>query len=822
MDSMIDSLAPAGTRRDEACVLHVGCGAYSRTKLPPVFQDPVWHEIRLDIDPGVRPDIVASITDMAAVDDAAVDAVYSSHNIEHLYAHEVPVALREMRRVLKPGGFLFVTLPDLQEVARRVAEDRLDDPLYLSPMGPIAPLDIFYGHRPSLAAGNTFMAHRTGFTRGTLARALTEAGFAAVLVQRALSAFGLAAVAFRNRPGDTQLADAQARMLPEGDGPVILFAAPAAADGKLAEAIGHHKAGNAGEAEELYRAVLAATPDNAMASYNLGLLCFSQGRLQEAVDAYRDAIAARSDCVEAHINLGTALLALGRPEEAVVWFKRAIALRPDDAMAISNLGKALQDMGRTDDAMAAYRAALGHQPDNAAATLNLGSALLDRQDWDEAASVTRRAIALQPDNAMAHANLGTALARLGQYEEALAACRQAIALRPADRTVLASLGGAMADLGALREAEDVCREAIAADQALPAAHFNLSHALKAVNRLEDAEHAARQALALRPDSPEYHFHLAHLLLLQGELEAGWAEYDWRWKLPDFAWMTAVHGPFAQPCWRGEDIAGKTILIHTEQGLGDIILFARYLPLVVAKAGRVIVAACPAMHRLLRTIDGIAVVSIEEVPLPAFDVYCPLLSLPRAFATRLGTVPADVPYLRAEPAARARWRQRFSSETMRAGIVWAGNPATKGDRFRSPGFASVEPLFSVPGVDFIVLQVGPGRAGCDGRAWPPHARDFGGEVADMADTAAVMANLDLVISSCTASLHLAGALGVRTWAMIPFAPYFPWLLESETTSWYPTMRLYRQAQPGQDWSGVVDRIAGDLAALAGSWPGNGRQ
>jgi SAM-dependent methyltransferase len=194
-------------------VLHVGCGPYSREKLPPVFHQPGWREIRLDIDPNVQPDFVAGITDMAVIADDTIDAVYSSHNIEHLYSHEVVVALREMRRVLKRPGFLFVTLPDLQEVARHVAEDRLDDPLYLSPMGPIAPLDILYGHRRSLAAGNVYMAHRTGFTQGVLARSLLEAGFAAVVVQRNVPAFSLIAIGFRNPPGEKELLEAQARIL---------------------------------------------------------------------------------------------------------------------------------------------------------------------------------------------------------------------------------------------------------------------------------------------------------------------------------------------------------------------------------------------------------------------------------------------------------------------------------------------------------------------------------------------------------------------------------------------------------------------------------
>jgi len=214
---------PKGEHAARTDVLHVGCGVDAPAKLPPVFRGEDWREIRLDIDPGVQPDHVASITDMHVIADRAVDAVYSSHNIEHLYPHEVPLALREFHRVLKASGFAFIKVPDLREVARYVAEGKLEDPLYMSPMGPIAPLDILYGHRASLADGNAFMAHRTGFTGETLGNALINAGFEAVIVQSLPSAFSLDVLAFRTRPNEQQITRAQARMLPAPDRPAVLF-----------------------------------------------------------------------------------------------------------------------------------------------------------------------------------------------------------------------------------------------------------------------------------------------------------------------------------------------------------------------------------------------------------------------------------------------------------------------------------------------------------------------------------------------------------------------------------------------------------------------
>jgi SAM-dependent methyltransferase len=210
-------------RRMAADVLHVGCGVYETEKLPLMFRHSGWREIRLDIDPDVDPDVIASITDMQVISDAAVDAVYSSHNVEHLFPHEVPLALREMNRVLKPNGFAFIKLPDLQEVARFIADGKLEDALYMSPVGAIAPLDILYGHRPALARGNTFMAHRTGFTGSTLGTALIAAGFAAVMMQRDLPSFALTAIAFRSRPDAGQTALWQARLVPAEDRPTVLY-----------------------------------------------------------------------------------------------------------------------------------------------------------------------------------------------------------------------------------------------------------------------------------------------------------------------------------------------------------------------------------------------------------------------------------------------------------------------------------------------------------------------------------------------------------------------------------------------------------------------
>jgi tetratricopeptide (TPR) repeat protein len=497
-------------------------------------------------------------------------------------------------------------------------------------------------------------------------------------------------------------------------------------------------------------------------------------------------------------------------------YRAILALQPSHASAGYNLGHLLQLQRRPDEAVVAYRQATAARPDYAEAWCNMGVALQDARKFDDAIVAYDQAIALQPDFAMAHCNRGVALREANRLDDAVASHRRAIAVQPDYDFAYANMAAVLLDQGKLEEAVIACRRAIALRPDLVMAHFNLGSALKSQGELDAAVGAFRRAIALDPGLVEPHFTLAQTLLLQGNLRDGWPEYEWRWRLKDYAWLTNIHGVFSQPRWTGEPLDGRTILLYAEQGLGDAIQYVRFLPLVAAAGGKVILAVHPPLRRLFADLPDVTLVDLDTVPLPAFDVHCPLLSLPLVFGTTLETVPAGAPYLRAEPAAVATWRARIQSqpgERLRVGIVWAGNPTQGGDRFRSPRLGAVLPLFDVPGVTFVALQVGPGRQDLATHRLPPRVQDLGPEITDLADTAAIMAGLDLVITSCTAPLHLAAALGVPTWAMIPASPHFAWLLEGSASVWYPTLRLYRQKAFGTDWSDVIARIADDLRDLA---------
>jgi TPR repeat/Glycosyltransferase family 9 (heptosyltransferase) len=418
-----------------------------------------------------------------------------------------------------------------------------------------------------------------------------------------------------------------------------------------------------------------------------------------------------------------------------------------------------------------YRQILALQPIHISAMHHLGVIACQTGRSDIGIGLIRQSIALDPNYAEAHNNLGSALTEKSQFDEAIGAYRQAIALKP-------------------NYAE---------------AYSNLGLALQAMGQLDEAIGAYRQAIALNNNFPDAHYNLALMLLLQGDFQRGWQEYEWRWKCKDFP---SFRRNFTQPLWDGGPLETRTLLLHAEQGLGDAIQFIRYLPLVAQRGGRIIIECQAELQRLLRTMPVKCQIVTCGEPLPVFDLHSPLLSLPSVFGTTLDNVPKTVPYLHAAAQDAKIWQQRLDGHLpiVKVGLVWAGN--LKPNRIRSIKLSSLAPLGQVPGVRFFSLQKGEASA----QARTPLAGmefvDWTAELKDFADTAALIANLDLVITVDTAVAHLAGAMGKPVWTLLPFVPDWRWLLEREDSPWYPSMRLFRQSVRG-DWESVIKRVADAL-------------
>ena len=331
-----------------------------------------------------------------------------------------------------------------------------------------------------------------------------------------------------------------------------------------------------------------------------------------------------------------------------------------------------------------------------------------------------------------------------------------------------------------------------------------------MDRLDEAIAVFRQAIALNPNLPGAHNNLAMALLARGDFQQGWEEYEWRLKCEDFP---SHLRNLTQPQWDGGPLETRTLLLHTEQGFGDAIQYIRYLPLVAQRGGRIIIGCQAELQRLFRTIPGSCQIVTPGQPLPAFDLHCPLLSLPRVFGTTLDNIPKTVPYLSPEPALVDAWNRTLGAAggRLRVGLAWAGNPRFKADRTRSLNLQQLAPLAAARGVKFYSLQKGP--AGEQAKHPPAGLEwvDLGPEVKDFADTAAVMSLMDLIITTDTSVPHLAGALGRPVWVMLQFVPHFCWLLDREDSPWYPTMRLFRQDSRG-DWESVITRVAEALSQM----------
>ncbi|WP_305123470.1 tetratricopeptide repeat protein [Roseomonas sp. GC11] len=524
------------------------------------------------------------------------------------------------------------------------------------------------------------------------------------------------------------------------------------------------------------------------------------GRLDEAVAAYRQAAGLDPSHPGIQNNLGVALRQQGRLEEAVACYQRVIALSPQDAGAHGNLGNALRQMGQMDAAEAAFRQALRLHPASPTAHNALGDALREQGRVEEAIRHHRQALALQPRDGVTYNLLGLAQQHQGQLEEAVASYRQALALSPGLAGAHSNLGTALQVIGQPEEAVESLRKALELQPNHPDFLSNLGSAQTECGRLAEAMACFRQAIALRPDHAVAHLHLGMALLGRGDFPKGWTEYEWRWR------CAQTPRDFPQPRWRGEHAAGRRLLLHAEQGLGDTLQFCRYAELAAERGLRVVMEVQPSLRRLLQGLPGTEAVLARGEPLPEFDLHCPLLSLPLAFGTLPHTIPQRVPYLRAEAAEVLLWRQRLEARGKkgpRIGIAWAGSPKLARDRLRSIDPALLVPLLNMPGLHFINLQKG-------GTPAPAEAplTDLMPEVQDFAETAALMASLDLIISVDTAVAHLAGALGKPVWMLDRFAPDWRWLEGRADSPWYPTMRIYRQPAPRQ-WGPVLEAVQRDL-------------
>jgi tetratricopeptide (TPR) repeat protein len=602
-----------------------------------------------------------------------------------------------------------------------------------------------------------------------------------------------------------------------------------------------HQRGQHAQAIALIDLSLAKNPNNAFAWNNRGNALNELKRLDEAIASYDRGLAIAPDFAFALSNRGAALYALKRLDEALTTYDRALAVQPDYVEALSNRGNVLKDLKRFDEALASFDGALAARPDYAEAHLNRGVVLLELKRFDEARASYDRALAIRPDFVEALSNRGSVLHELKRFDEALASCDRALALRPQFAEAHANRANAFQALKRFEEALASCDRAVTLRPDLAEVHYNRGNALHMLRRFEDAlasydsELARRpdfaealanrgvtlqslkrfedalasyqRAYAARPDFADAHYNEALCRLLIGDFGRGWEEHEWRWRTKD---LGICRRNFTQPLWTGsQQIAGRTVLLHAEQGFGDTIQFCRYVPLLADRGARVILEVQPQLQELMSPLRGAAEVVYPGDPLPHFDLHCPLLSLPRAFGTELGTIPSATPYLHASEAQARHWNARLGPKTRpRIGIAWSGRPTHKNDQNRSIGLDVFLSIFAGMDVSLVSVQ----REVRDADAAALRERNdvlhFGDELTNFADTAALISSLDLVVSVDTSVAHLAGALAKPVWVLLPFIPDWRWLLDRDDSPWYATARLFRQDET-RAWDNVFARLRAAL-------------
>jgi tetratricopeptide (TPR) repeat protein len=559
-------------------------------------------------------------------------------------------------------------------------------------------------------------------------------------------------------------------------------------------------------------------PKDSRAYNALGAALERANRLPEALVCFEQSLALDPRQPEAYLNRGILLLGLGRHADALASIERALALRPQHPAAHTNRGSALLALGRPAEALASFDGAIALAPGEPTAHHNRGLALLRLERDADALSSFDHALTLSRAGFGTYFHRGVALARLERYAEAVASFSAALELDRNSAEAFNNRGAVLVRMFRPAEALVDFDRAIECRPGYAEAHINAGNTQKGLGRPLEALRSFDRALALKPDDPTATWSKAVLKLAHGAFREGWPLYEARLRLPH---VSATQRKFPVPRWSGnESLAGKTLFVHAEQGLGDTLQFCRYLRPLKAMGAGVVFEVQPQLKKLLGSLDTRAIlIARGEPPLP-FDLHTPLLSLPLAFGTDLGSIPGEVPYLTVDPAAQSHWRGRLAAlQGLKVGLNWRGNrEAEKYAALQARSFplSAAAPLARLPGVTLVSLQKGAGAAEC-------RQGELGGSLLQLTDpehvgadeiadeTAALVKNLDLVITADTALAHLAGALGVPVWVVLQSVPDWRWLTGRDDSPWYPSMRLFRQRVAG-DWHEVLERVAEALAVI----------
>ena len=613
--------------------------------------------------------------------------------------------------------------------------------------------------------------------------------------------------------------------------------------------------GDRAEAESLIRRAIAVQSGVAVYHSNLGIVLAAGGRLQEAVEVYQEAAGYSPNSPETHNNLGVAhyamehhepaaacfrkaflmnldyvdarnnlsrsmgfepdsahayrwlaelLQAEGRTDKAIEFYRLAIAIDPGSAASHNNLGNALTVSGQTPEAIQCYRTALSINPDFLPAVNNLANLFSDSGDFAAAVPLYLKAIEAQPPSPDLLSNLGNALRESGQRAAAMQLYAQALSLSPDHVKTHNNIGSALCEQGRWDNATESFQRALVIDPGFAEAINNLGTALEEMGQRDQAMDCYKRAMVLAPAALSPPWNIALLQLLRGDYENGWLGYEHRWKQKK---QCRSFRNFPQPLLSlHTELEGKSVLLHAEQGFGDAIQFCRYAQQLANLGAKVIMECPPELVRLFQSLRGVARVIPRGAELPEFEIQCPLMSLPMVFGTRLGTVPAAIPYLQPDAADEAHWSQRMVSQSSgrRVGLVWAGQSTHQRDQHRSLTLSAFDGLAEVQGINWYNLRVGDRAGGLNCATGRMHLIDWTADLHDFADTAGLLSQLDLVITVDTAVAHLAGAMGKPVWILLSFQPDWRWLLDRQDSPWYPSARLFRQIEPG-NWDQPLNQL-----------------